>query len=412
MSSGLDRTFKDIQKNRQGDGTHGPGTVRGVIWDGLMIDRDLKQIVACPGFIKEKQQVYCVEKSKYTAFRKGRWQPETLEATIQSIKEVFGAAAVYPGYASYEWSGGKIVGIPRTLAQFEAPEEEDNLSTWIPTELPAGASDHWNLWIELAFFTREVRLLQYDGDPYPVRPGMDPNATLVELTIPISGNRISGSASPQFVLHPNIDPITKVMVPKGGGEGVSKKANRRKAVGVSIQPNQKGDGTDGQVARIQRINQNVDSLYLGVCTTADPELPFDGDAWYEGIRSSITRGIYQVWTDDIGAGPMVQRSRTAVKEATARYEKAVAAGELRMATERENRAGAHVASTAIMPTRVWIEDWFGDPNFYVGLMTFVMQIIAGFGDGPENKSDYKEIYYDEGTFDYGKIYNKYEGVEV
>lgn len=166
---------------------------------------------------------------------------------------------------------------------------------------------------------------------------------------------------------------------------------------------------DSYTAKIGRT-ASILSNPFGACEQAEPQIQRPGDVWVEGLRTSLSAGIYELWVDDILGGPMESRNRLRVNEAAARYYKDIDPTEQRYATHRVNPLASVLPSNAITPVQVYIYDWFGDPNLYIGVMAVVAALLTGIDEDPIN--EYNKRYIDQGEFDYNQLYSKVEGVEI
>lgn len=400
--SGLSRDLLNLVENRQGDGRAASTDMRAVIWTGLRANPD-RSISKCEGYNKIDRTVYVAPKDRFNAFLAGKWRPEQVTPTINRLKETLGVNESEKVKDELELRHKTTDFIqPRFIGPDLPPEEEH-----IAKSIGWRSEPKNSLWIELAFFELEVFLVELAPNEGigldRAAPGGIVDPLYCELDIPLTTGGRAITTNARLVRRNSIDPSTEVRVPRGGGETHQKYRNKRTHATQEFQE-------AGLSWRIKRNVQNFQSMYVNKCAIEDPEIQLDGDVWVEGIRSSISRGLYEVWTDDLRMGPMLRISREKVQEAAARYTRMTAAGEQRYSTERDHPASADIASTAISPVKVYIEDWFGDPNFYLGLANYLMELGAGASGG--NKVDYRKSYYDAGTIDYGKIYNKYEGVEV
>lgn len=167
---------------------------------------------------------------------------------------------------------------------------------------------------------------------------------------------------------------------------------------------------DGYVAKIGRTASILSNPY-GACEVAETQIQRPGDVWLEGVRTSLSAGIYELWVDDILGGPMESRNRFRVSEAAARYYKDIDPTEQRYASHRVNPLASVLPSNAITPVQTYIYDWFGDPNLYIGILGVVAAILTGIEEEGAVE-EYNKRYIDQGEFDYNQLYNKVEGVEI
>lgn len=397
----LKQEIEAIVGNRVGDSKHQPNTVRCVIWTGLMFDIS-GAVYNCPGYLKDERAVYVCLKDRFVALRSNRWKPSNLNQVVEQLKKKLGSSK--DGIINKEISKrtSEVSGELKQAKTAIPPDQSVGKITSKDSTIDRAIS---NLWIDLAFFDLEV--FKVDLAPNEgigldrAAPGGIVSNEFCEVMVTLNSSKFEVSNA-RLVRSPNIDPITEVRVPTGAGENIIKYRERRR-LNIPI-----ADVAGGRV-RISRGLKSFNSLYSHYgCPVSDIQISKDGDVWVEGVRSSLSRGLYEVWTDDINMGPMLRISRQKVHESAARYYRDVQAAQQRYAGERDNPLSSMMASTSITPIRVYIEDWFGDPSFYVGLANFLMALSSGL----EDKDKYKKVYYDLGTFDYGRIYNRYDGVTV
>jgi len=388
----IKRSIDDVVKNKITDKF--PTSVRCEIWTGLMHGDGL--IKQCPGYIKEQRIVYICAKDRLKAFHENKYNNSLLRAIGYGIEHLIGAndiefdkdneRAIRLGPSSFELNTLQEADISKYVKQNVAPRDA--------------------LIKELAFFDLEVlqaELASNEGVGLDrAAPGgiVDPRYCDVEISCNSDGSLNLRNA--RLIRKIQIDPILESTVPKGGGEPLHRIINRRD-FGFTK------DKLDPKY-RIEKARSSINSMYNLGCYIKDPDLSLDGDVWVEGIRSSISNGVYEVWVDDVGLGPMLRTSRNKVEEATSRYIRKVQAAQMRYATERDNPLAAHLPSTSITPIQTYINDWFGDPSLYAGIASFLMQLASGLED--KNKTNYKKLYYDLGTLDYNRIYNKLDGKQI
>jgi len=393
--TGIRTELDNMMSNRQGDGRSASSSVRMIIWTGLYLDSS-KEIKKSKGYDKETRTVMVAPKDRFNAFIQKRWRPEAIDPVITKLKRslnIEGGKGSEKEILERTPSSFAGVGEP-SIGPIEAPKNS--------TTFEAPAID---LWMELAFFDIEVTTVELAPNEGlgldRAAPGgiVDPRYCEIEVPLTMGGKIMTVNA--RLVRNGNIDPSNQLRTPRGGGEPL-REYRRKRSLATTI---------NGTNARITQNLQNFNSKYSGSCNSQQSEIQLDGDVWLEGIRTSLTRGIYEVWTDDIRMGPMLRISRQKVQEASARYTRMTAAAQVRYATQRDHPAGGDIASTAISPIKIYIDDWFGDPGLYTGLANFLMQIATSL-DNNGNKVDYNKTYYDAGVTDYSKIYNKYDGVKI
>lgn len=375
-------------------GVEQPIIVRCAIWTGLMHHPN-NTVTTCPGYEKDKRVVWVVPKDRFQAFLSNKWKPESRKGVIRSLQYAMGVPRDEEQIAEAKTRVGSL-----EYQDYDPADIDPAVGATIPRD---GSGNYWN---ELAFFHLEVtaaELAPNEGVGLDkAAPGGIVDPAFCEVDCLMSAGKLV-SSNARLVQKSTVDPSSQVRVPRGAGEKIYDYRRR-----IRLEVDGKNDGTG---YRIKRGMHDLNSFYSARCAVQDPEIQLDGDVWVEGVRSSLSRGLYEVWTDDLRMGPMLRISRDQVQEAAARYTRYTAAAEQRYATERDHPAGADIASTAISPVKTYIEDWFGDPNFYVGLMQLMMQLASGLDDNGSSNS-YEKLYYDAGVTDYDQIYNKYEGVEI
>jgi hypothetical protein len=349
-----------------------------------------------PGYDKSKRVVWVCLKDRYHAFINNKWNPEQMTSTIRLL-----AGRLFGNIHSKQ-EATNINSLDEKMEQAIKDRKQEQKSFFTEERMP--------FWKELAFYSIEVKKVTLApgeglGSNFGGASGViDPGFYEVEVDISQDGEiRPEGV---RVLRNPDIDPIYETVVPRGAGQSVQEYRNNL-SLSASLYP-----GSSAKSAQIRRHAQSNANFYNSECLTSkDSQIAWDGDAWYGGLMSSIRRGVYEFWTDDLGMGPMKAASRRQVTEAMARYQRNTASAEQRYATERDNPNANTFASTAITPVKTYIEDWFGDPGFYIGLANFLMQIASGFDD-PDDKNEYNKRYFDQGVTDYSRIYNKYEGIDI
>lgn len=388
----IKRSIDDIVKNKTTDKF--PSLVRCEIWTGVMHDNG--SIKQCPGYIKEQRIVYVCLKDRLKAFYENKYNNSLLKSIGYGIEHLIGANEI-----EFSKDNEKAIRLGESSFELKTLQEND-----IAKNVKENYAPKDTLIKELAFFDLEV--LQAELSPNEgigldrAAPGGIVDPKYCDVIVPCDQDGSLHLRNARLIRKIQIDPILESTVPKGGGEPLHKIVNRRD-FGFT-------KNTLDPKYRIEKARSSINSMYNLGCYIKDPDLSLDGDVWVEGIRSSISNGIYEVWVDDVGLGPMLRTSRQKVEEATARYIRKVQAGQMRYATQRDNPLAAYLPSTAITPIQTYINDWFGDPSLYAGIASFLMQLASGLED--KNNTSYKKIYYNLGTLDYGRMYDKLNGQQI
>ena len=400
----LRNTLLDVVDNRIGDSRSSSSTIRCIIYTGLMYDRETSAIIQCPGYLKEQAGVWVCPKTEWTQFSKGEWARDRIEDLIADVKAVVGVS-----------DGDSVLDELRARNSPSVVHAIEDLRTSAPidesdTELGVSKilkkDDQRQLlnpmWEQLAFYDERVVYVELKSGEENRIPGKDIRPGTCEVVVRINASGRIELTGAELMLQPALSRLALNACVKGGGYDPEDQGNVLVAKRTA--------GTSNKV-KIQRSAQALDSMYASNKPATPFDIALDGDVWHEGVRSSIGHGLFEVWVDNANMGPMLKISRQAVQQAAARYTRNVSAGEMRYATERDHPASAHLASTAVTPVRVYIDDWFGDPNFYIGAINALMTIISGFDD-EGSSSNHHEKYVDLGAFDYGRIYNTHEGVSI
>jgi hypothetical protein len=213
-----------------------------------------------------------------------------------------------------------------------------------------------------------------------------------------------------IILKNNIDRRNVDYVPKGGGRASGRynpnnlyfKVNRNSS-------NNRGPFISARINSAKSMLNNIDQS--DNCYIKDRDEPLEGDIWYNGVRSSISNGIYEVWVDDIGGGPMVRASRQAVYEAAARYKKNISPTSERYAGYRTSPMANKVASNAITPVKVYVENWWEDPQLYAGIIAVLFALMQTL-DEKQDSFEFSKKFIDAGAFDYDKMYKPMQGMDA
>lgn len=393
---GIKQMIKESSVNR----TPIPGALRMRIWTGPSVDSQ-KRIFISKGYYKDTHTVYAVSKVKYQMLMAGNFhfEPETLEYArsifkqngmnvFNEIKRRAGIGATEPKRSLRDSKRNEFIGTSSKTKQAEHPEITRLIQL-------------------IAFFTHEVTLCTVDQ--YSINSlKEEPNASMHEVLATMRSDGEIDYKNVSIVYSSTFPRALINRVPTGGGETQDQMGARNVSVFTeSVTVPGRGDET---VARMKRAAVIHSSLYnKRECPLDSVNYPIDGDFWYGGIRSSISRGVYEVWADDLGGGPLVRRSRNSVYESAARYYKDINPTNQFYNGYRVNPLSTYVPSNAITPVKTYIEDWFGDPNIYAGIISALITLMSSSGD---SKSVYDKRFLNAGTIDMGRIYNKYDGVEI
>lgn len=392
----MDSLKQILQKqveNRPYDSTHHPGYITLIIWDGPCID-NMGKIFQSLGYYKDSHTVFCCEKVKYDMLMQDRYTftPAELKATEELI---YGKSAY-----SYINEVIKRKGVSHGTTVADTIKKENLDIT--DAEFDANKNKLIKL---ITFYLKEVIRCNVDAvhglGLDKLSTGGKPLKHLAYVKARINGMGQIDADGVQFVASPYFPPIAHRAVPQGGGEQLSKYAS--KSVTVSFL--NKGNNIQ---ARIGRNYNRYNDLYRIQCLFNEPQIAFDGDIWFEGVRSSITNGIHEVWVDNLGGGPMLSASRRFVRHAAAKYHWDIDPTEITYGNSRVNPLSDMTHSNCITPVQTYITDWFGDPNLYAGILNVVIALLSGI-NGDDNIVKYSKEVIDLGVFDYEKLYRRLEG---
>jgi hypothetical protein len=266
---------------------------------------------------------------------------------------------------------------------------------------------------ELTFFLNEVSYCSINpASKLNYRDGIVlPNIHEIQVDVIDPINRSFDTRSVNIVLKTTANPADIYTVPKGGG--ISPNEFDYDELGFNFNINTEGiKGGHNLSARISKANEFISKQNeYDHCFIRDKERPRIGDVWYNGLRSSISNGIYELWADDIGAGPMLRASRTSVQEAAARYKKDINPINQRYATTRVNPMADKFASNSITPVKMYIDNWWEDPQVYAGIIAALFALMRSTGDNRDS-FEFSQDFIDAGAFDYDKMYKPLNGTEA
>jgi hypothetical protein len=416
---GLRQSFKNLQDNRVGASLSRPTTIRYSIWTGPLLTNDTT-IVQSQGYDKVEHTVYGCSKSAYRLFIRGKYQLDP--AILERLKDKIGNQGQFEALIEkqqrstqqdYTTSAGRD-GLQQSNYE-QIIEEIEGREVVGRTDF--GKHTPSMLIYQLAFAQKEVYKMgvhwsQARGHSFHATHGIvDP--LLYEIELEVNSNGVPDHKS-VFIVPTNVMPdVSANRVPVGGGVPISDIDKHRISstidrpnIGISSKDMGKNIG-----ATIKRGSNIYNSFYNGDSLYGSPETIDDGDLWYGGIRTSMARGIYEVWVDDLGIGPIIRRSRQAVKESSARYYKDIDPTEQRFGNHRVNPLASTFASTSVTPVKTYVYDWFDDVQFYAGLVLGLFAFLRG-ADEDDIDYNYQEKFVDYGVFDYQKFFRPIEGTEI
>lgn len=408
---GIKEAIKQQFENRPYDGSHAPGVVTLRIWDGPGIDIN-GRVFQCRGYYKDKHIVYACLKDRYIALTKNKYH--FTQSDLSNVERLlFGQNS--DSYIKEVMNRSSNSSTSTTAGLSTALSVAGGIGTVIGTVInpeatvPAYRATKAKLIQLIAFYLKEVVVCSVDSlhgtgiDKLSTGGTVKPD--LVEIKATISGSGLIDPVGVQFTPGPAFPQLAHRTVPFGGGEPISK--YRSRSIYTYID-----QGPLGQTqAKIRRNYNNINELYGIRCLFNEPNLAKDGDVWIEGIRSSVSNGIYETWVDDIGGGALLRASRRFVKHAASRYFWNIDPTEKRYATTRENPLSDMQHSNCITPVQTYIDDWFGDPNLYAGIINAILTLLSGF-DTDDINVEYKKKFIDLGVFDYDKLQRRLEGSVV
>jgi hypothetical protein len=108
---------------------------------------------------------------------------------------------------------------------------------------------------------------------------------------------------------------------------------------------------------------------------------------------------------------MLRASRTSVQEAAARYKKDINPINQRYATTRVNPMADKFASNSITPVKMYIDNWWEDPQVYAGIIAALFALMRSTGDNRDS-FEFSQDFIDAGAFDYDKMYKPLNGIEA
>jgi hypothetical protein len=373
------------------------------IWTGLGIDRNTGNIFACPTNGKNLK-IYAVKKTAMSQWREGKYQ--------FSYESLVGAYKIM-GLSGTSSFGAKEINMFNQSSEKEGPNPSDS-------KAEPGTSTRANIIYankslihELAFFLNEVYLCTINPvSKMGLRDGfVNPVVHEVSATV-LDQNTLSlDTKSVDVVYKANVD-MTKIeQVPKGGGRSSKRRFDPRNLYfKVNKSDNKNSGPTIG--ARINHAKTFVHQMdESDDCHIKERDEPLDGDVWYNGVRTSISNGLYEVWVDDIGGGPMYRASRQTVQEAAARYKKNISPTSERYSGYEVNKMAKHVSSNAITPVKIYVESWWEDPQLYAGIIAVLFTLMQSL-DEKQDSFEFSERFIDAGAFDYDKMYRPMEGMNA
>jgi len=380
------------------------GQIRLGIWGGLGVNKNTGDIFVCPSD-GANMKIYAAKKSALKQWRDGTYQ-FSYEDLVVAMKIM--------GINATNSSGSTSVNNFNFTkeAKSETPSSDRTPQIFSQTNRSTIIGGNKSLINEVAFFIKEVYLCGINPiSRMAFRDGIvDPRLHEVSANIVDQSNITFDTISVDIVLKRSVDPKTLNYVPKGGGRA----ARRFNPGDLSFRIS--GTGPEGPGSAISARMTNAGNFISNSdqsddCYIKDRDEPLQGDIWYNGIRSSITNGIYQVWVDDIGGGPMVSASRQSVYEAAARYKKNISPTSERYAGYRTNPAANKLASNAITPVKIYVENWWEDPQLYAGIISVLFALMQTL-DEKQDSFEFSEKFIDAGAFDYDKMYKPMEGMDA
>lgn len=350
------------------------------IWGGLGINREDGSIFTCKTS-GEGNVIYGVNKNAYKSWRDGTYTFD--RADLDHTVELLG---------------------------FNQPNSGSIMSKQTKTGLVSRSQP---LIRELTFFTKEAYLCNIDpSSRLAFRDGaIVPTIHEIQVEVIDNVSRILKTTSAQIVLNNTVDPEEIYTVPKGGG--ISSKSFDVDSLNFKFEPNTAGvKGAYNLKARIENAYSFMNKQEnVNHCEITERDRPRVGDVWFNGLRTSIGNGIYELWADDIGAGPMLAASRNAVNEAAARYRKMINPINQRYATTRVNPMADKYPSNSITPVKMYVENWWEDSQLYAGIIAALFALMRSTGDARDS-FEFSEDFIDAGAFDYDKLYKPLQGTEA
>lgn len=373
----------DAIKNHAGVESKTEGKVRMSIWTGPCMDKVTGKVYQSKGYYKDTHSVFAVPKYKFNAFLEDRYylRPDELRET---------AAKILVSNTITEY-------LNRVFKPKSVDKPDDKEVVGKPYITNKGQDK--KLVRLLTFFNKEVFNCTVIPGGTSFLPGGVPDPRLHDVEANVLNDGVIDYRNVSFIHSPYVKRETINVVPRGGGV----KLRETQAHSLTFNP---GEAQHDSSRNAGLFTQ--DQYANPYCFLYDKDVSIDGDLWFEGLKTSLSRGIYEVWTDDIGAGPMLRASRSSVYEAAARYYKDINPTNLRYNGYRVNPAATILSSNAVTPVKTYVEDILGDPTFYAGIFAVLNQLLAGFN----NDSDNVNKYIDLGSFDYNTLYNNKLGAQI
>lgn len=376
--------------------------IRLEIWGGLGVDRNSGTIFTCPTS-GTTNKIYAVKKTALDQWRKGNYK-SSYDELVNTARIIGITNETAFGLRNTSYFNESLVSTNPTSPSFRP----------VPPYIsrPTAINANKGLLNELTFFLKEVHLCTINPltrmalkDGY-VNPSLHDVVAVVkdQSTLSIDTNNVD------IILKNNIDRRNVDYVPKGGGRASGRynpnnlyfKVNRNSS-------NNRGPFISARINSAKSMLNNIDQS--DNCYIKDRDEPLEGDIWYNGVRSSISNGIYEVWVDDMGGGPMVRASRQSVYEAAARYKKNISPTSERYAGYRTSPMANKVASNAITPVKVYVENWWEDPQLYAGIIAVLFALMQTL-DEKQDSFEFSKKFIDAGAFDYDKMYKPMQGMDA
>lgn len=373
----INKLIEDSYKNYNGPENRRPSKLTMTIWTGPMMDNSNNTIYQSKGYYKDSHMVLCCSKSSFKQLNNNTYnfRPEDIRETQALISKY-------------------------TIKDFDSLKKNSS---------PLNENEHEGISIEQSNNSALIELLTFSLNEvygcylapnalYNIAGGvLDPALYEIEINLDSEG---SISAKNAMVIHsPYIKRETIHNVPRGGGQKISEYRNN------IVSYNYSNEITDKTRGAVSLTNNQFGNPF---CFAFEPDLAFDGDVWFEGLKMSITNGIYELWCDDIGGGPLLKASRKSVSQAASRYYMDINPVNLRYNGYRVNPLSTRFSSNAITPVKHYIEDIFGDPTFYAGIIQVLTNVLSGIKG--KNSNFIKNLKLND--IDYESFYKDKLGQEI
>jgi len=398
----FEEEIKNTIKNTEGVTSSFIGWKNMRIWTGPLYNYEMGKVRISKGYNQTTHTCYATDKKLYQMFVSGQWTPQPMELELAR-------KAIFTSPEAREALNKRVTDARQARVKAGEKIGQNNDENKVKTEeglvnLIAYSMSHvYNISVSLEFLKgKNIDILMSGGV-------VDPS--LFEIAVQTDPEGKINPRNAQIVPNDMLPREFLSQVPWSAGVALADTVGSEPQLGMA----DSSASSDpifhkSSITKRFRALRNRRTSANDNCTINSGFVVKPGDAWYGGIRTTLN-GYMEVWVDDMRKGALIKDSRGSFNSSSRIHRYNIDPfSQLKYGTKQFNYlGGTQMGSNAINDAPVFIEDFFGDPGLWIGIVQALVQLMAATED---DNFDYTTDLIDLGSIDLEKFFRPLEGAEV